>query len=226
MNRHRSFTSHLSPWGLIVAALMTALSLSACTPKYPKCKKDKHCKQGEFCVNGLCQQCRSNSDCGAGKRCAAGYCEPIPGYCSSTKDCAEGQTCEGNLCVTPRVSSEPEAPAAAPVAQPTTCSTPTIYFEFDSDALDEATRNALEATVRCLQQRTFNKLRLTGYCDPRGTEEYNLALGDRRARSVQQYMSSLGIEAAKLAVTSMGEEMASQNEAEWPKDRKVEFATE
>ncbi|HEY8432102.1 MAG TPA: OmpA family protein, partial [Sandaracinaceae bacterium] len=60
--------------------------------------------------------------------------------------------------------------------------------------------------------------------DPRGTEEYNLALGERRARAVQSYLQNLGIDASRIHASSMGEEMASgTDEASWARDRRVDF---
>jgi peptidoglycan-associated lipoprotein len=64
---------------------------------------------------------------------------------------------------------------------------------------------------------------VTGYCDPRGTEEYNLALGDRRARAVMSYMISLGLDGNAVSASSMGEEMAQgTDEGSWARDRRVE----
>jgi peptidoglycan-associated lipoprotein len=61
-----------------------------------------------------------------------------------------------------------------------------------------------------------------GVTDPRGTEEYNIALGDRRAQAVRAYLVSLGIEQARIAVTSVGEEMAQgSDESGWAQDRSV-----
>lgn len=215
------FMWRFSSLGALVLALVAG---QACSPKYPKCKQDKDCKESEFCVNGLCQQCRDDADCGNGKRCSAGVCEPAAGYCVSDADCPSGQRCENNLCVGPAKA----APAAdnKPADTGAECDMTAVYFEFDSDSLTAPSRNALEATAQCLQKRSLGKVRVTGHCDPRGTEEYNLALGERRARAVQQYLKSLGVEEKKVSVTSVGEELASQNEAEWPKDRKAEFASE
>jgi len=64
---------------------------------------------------------------------------------------------------------------------------------------------------------------LTGTCDPRGTEEYNLALGERRAQSAQQYLKSLGV-TGEITVSSMGEELATgTDESGWARDRRVDF---
>jgi peptidoglycan-associated lipoprotein len=73
-----------------------------------------------------------------------------------------------------------------------------------------------------LRQRKVAGVHVTGLTDPRGTEEYNLALGERRAQSAQQYMKSLGID--NVSSSSMGEELASgTEESGWARDRRVDF---
>ena len=70
-------------------------------------------------------------------------------------------------------------------------------------------------------------LRLEGHCDPRGTEEYNLALGDRRARSVLKYLKRLGVQSNRLRPVSKGKlEATGSDEASWARDRKVLFIWE
>jgi len=103
------------------------------------------------------------------------------------------------------------------------CVLETVYFAFDSSELDSSARAAIQSAVDCYRNQNPNvRLLLTGACDPRGTEEYNIALGDRRAKSVRSYMSSLGIAAGQISVTSVGEEMATgTDEASWARDRNV-----
>jgi peptidoglycan-associated lipoprotein len=103
------------------------------------------------------------------------------------------------------------------------CSLSRVYFGFDADELDDASRTAIQQAVECFRTRGLPaRLQLTGATDPRGTEEYNIALGDRRAQAVRAYMVSLGIEQARIAVTSVGEEMASgSDESGWARDRSV-----
>lgn len=202
-------------------ALVTGLLSTACGPKYPACEGDADCKEAEFCVNQLCQQCRSSEDCGAGKQCNAGACENIPGYCNSASECGAGQDCVANRCqasAPPPAMSEAPAPAAGP------CELQTIYFAFDSATLEPSARDAIAKNAECARTRGFSNVKVTGFTDPRGTEEYNLALGDRRARAVQQYMESLGAQKSGLSSASMGEEMArGEDETGWAKDRRVEF---
>jgi len=205
----------------LFALTFGALSLAfvaGCGPDYPACDTDTDCKQGEFCVNNLCQQCRTNEDCGPGQTCASGACQPTPGYCASNADCAENKDCQNNVCV-PRAESS-VVPTTPP--PPGGCQLEAVYFGFDSSTLDDAARNQLSTVAQCVQSKGLKAVHLTGLTDPRGTEEYNMALGDRRAQSAKTYLKSLGV-ASDLSASSMGEELASgADEGGWSRDRRVD----
>ena len=187
------------------------------SPDYPKCDNDEDCHQGEFCVNGMCQQCRGDQDCGPGQSCASGACQPIPGYCTSANDCGPGQDCQNNLCVTVQSSAPP------PPSAPTGCELQSVYFAFDSSDLESGARDQLSTNANCIREKGLKAIHLTGLTDPRGTEEYNLALGDRRALSAKNYLKSLGVE-AEVTHSSMGEELSSgTDEATWSRDRRVDI---
>jgi peptidoglycan-associated lipoprotein len=207
--------------GLALMGLGLAIVLPACGPEYPNCDDDEDCHEGEFCVNGQCQLCRDDADCPAGQQCRGGRCDPIEGYCTGAGDCPDGQECQNNRCVVSQ-SMPLDAPDEEPVAQG--CTIDTIYFDFDSSNLSSAARNEIQSNVECMREKGIESMHLTGYTDPQGTEEYNLALGDRRARSVMEYMTSLGVDSASLSASSMGEEMAEgEDESGWRRDRKVTF---
>ena len=75
--------------------------------------------------------------------------------------------------------------------------------------------------------RARRRAPLTGACDPRGTEEYNIALGERRASAVRDYMRALGLNSSRVSITSVGEEMATgTDEASWALDRNVAASAE
>jgi len=205
---------------LMVALGTLAFLVVGCGPTYPKCDNDEDCHEGEYCVNGQCQMCRTSADCPTGQACNAGACEPISGFCESAADCPGGQECRNNQCVAATQSSTDLPP---PDTGPG-CSLAAVYFAFDQDDLDSSARSAIQANVSCMQSQSMGGVHVTGHCDPRGTEEYNLALGDRRARAVANYMVSLGLEGGSVSSSSMGEEMASgADESGWSRDRKVEF---
>ena len=206
-------------YGAIGLAAVALLAVG-CGPTYPKCDQDDDCHQAEFCVNGMCQQCRGDQDCAAGQRCAAGACQPIPGYCTSSADCGPGQECQGNVCVAQTQSvAAPEAPAYTGGQ----CTLESVYFEFDSSTLDQSSRDKLSQTAACIKTRAIKSVHLTGLTDPRGTEEYNLALGDRRAQAAKKYLDSLA-PGASTSASSMGEELATgTDDSSWGRDRRVDF---
>lgn len=102
----------------------------------------------------------------------------------------------------------------------------TVYFGFDSSDLDDAARSTLKQNADVIRQNPGPKVVVQGHCDERGSIEYNLALGQRRGDAVRAYLVSLGIDAARLQVTSYGEERpadAGHGETSWSKNRRAEF---
>jgi len=100
-----------------------------------------------------------------------------------------------------------------------------VYFDFDRSAVPPAQRPKIEAAVAWLRDNPDKRMLLEGHCDWRGTAEYNLGLGDRRANAVKKYLESLGVDPKRLEVLSKGSTEAKQTggEAEWKFDRRVEF---
>jgi peptidoglycan-associated lipoprotein len=202
-------------------AFAASLVAAGCSPDYPKCDTDSDCHEAEFCVNGMCQQCRGDQDCPAGQTCAAGACQAVEGYCTSASDCAEGQECQNNMCVTVAETSLNTAPTSGD----TSCELQSVYFSYDSSNLEDSARAQLSTNAQCIKEKALGALHLTGLTDPRGTEEYNLALGDRRAQSAQKYLLSLGV-SAEVTYSSMGEETATgTDEGSWARDRRVDLNT-
>jgi peptidoglycan-associated lipoprotein len=140
----------------------------------------------------------------------------VVGCKKETEEVVEEETTGAELPPEP----EPE-PVVEPVEEP--CAFETVYFAFDSSELDSSARTSIQEAVECYRRQNPDvRLVLTGACDPRGTEEYNLALGQRRSQSVKSYMVSLGMSGNQLTATSVGEEMATgTDEASWALDRNV-----
>ncbi len=100
-----------------------------------------------------------------------------------------------------------------------------VYFDFDRAAVPERERPKLEAAVKWLKDNADKRMVLEGHCDWRGTAEYNLGLGDRRANAVRRFLEHLGVDSKRLEILSKGSTEAKQGgtDAEWAKDRRVDF---
>jgi len=100
-----------------------------------------------------------------------------------------------------------------------------VYFDFDRSAVSKKEQPKVEAAAKWLKDNPDKNLVLEGHCDWRGTAEYNLGLGDRRANAVKRYLEFLGIDAKRLETLSKGSTDAKHEggEAVWSKDRRVDF---
>ena len=102
----------------------------------------------------------------------------------------------------------------------------TIYFDYDSSDVRPADRAAVEAHAQYLAEHTSAYITLEGHADERGSREYNLALGERRANEVRQIMTLLGASGAQIRVVSFGEERAAvdgHDESAWSLNRRAEI---
>jgi peptidoglycan-associated lipoprotein len=102
-----------------------------------------------------------------------------------------------------------------------------VHFDLDSAALGDEARATLEKHALWLQGHRDVKVTVEGHCDERGTVDYNLALGEQRARAAREYLVSLGVSAARLRVVSYGKERPldpGNNEAAWARNRRAHFA--
>lgn len=100
----------------------------------------------------------------------------------------------------------------------------TIYFDYDRFALGSEAQAALQYDAEILKKAPAAKIVAEGHCDERGTDEYNLALGERRARSVVEYLAGLGIPAQLTSTVSYGSELPvdpGHSESAWAKNRRV-----
>jgi peptidoglycan-associated lipoprotein len=100
-----------------------------------------------------------------------------------------------------------------------------IFFALDRYAVAPGERAKIDAAVKWLKDNPEKSLVLIGHCDWRGTSEYNLGLGENRANSVKRYMEFVGADGKRLETLSKGSTEAKQggSEAEWSKDRRVDF---
>ncbi len=253
---------------VLLGLALVGFVASGCGPNYPNCDQDSDCQSSDkgqeegklYCVNGLCQQCRDDSDCGEpGMECNAGACEEIPNYCEGDADCSGSQVCRENRCgpecesdgdcddgyVCEGGSCEQEAECSTDadcgsdeqcqngecIAARTTpdCTLETVYFAFDSSSLTSTARDKLESNAECIQDRD-QAVQLAGHCDERGNNEYNLALGERRAKSAADFLESLGVSSTRVDTISYGEERLARqcgldaSDSCHEENRRVEFS--
>ena len=125
-----------------------------------------------------------------------------------------------------RPAGEGDGQQSDPGAQGPAAVLTTLYFPYDSAEVLPEQRERLEQNAMWMRQNPEKSLVLEGHTDERGSSEYNVALGERRAVSVKTYMEQLGIEASRLQILSYGEEKPvayGQDEADYRSNRRVEF---
>jgi peptidoglycan-associated lipoprotein len=218
----------------MVAAGAAALAGCPSKPKQGECKTSQDCLEqqgfGKVCVEGRCQECGQDSDCRDGFVCRANKCVPKP-QCTSDADCPAGQRCEADRCVA-RAEAAPDGAGRDAgqdrAAVPPECAETgafTIRFGFDQSTLTGETQGTLQKLAECVKRAPAKRVTVQGHADDRGTTQYNIALGARRAESARKYLSDLGV-GAKLEAVSFGEEKPlcpDQTEECWARNRRAEF---
>ncbi len=237
----------------ILALVGMVIALGCGGPKYPSCDNDDHCNaeglpaaHGRFCINHICQQCRSTKDCEAGQSCNAGACEAIKGYCDDSHACEGGGDCgKDHRCAPAKVASKPPVECddehvckgagekcqnghcVAPSAGGPGCTDfPAPKFDYESPALRPESKEVLQRLVTCITSGTLKGRRvlLTGHCDARGEYEFNMGLGAERAEGVKNFLIGLGLPASALSTSSRGKLDANgTDEAGWSNDRRVDI---
>ncbi len=105
----------------------------------------------------------------------------------------------------------------------------TIHFDFDSYVLKEEARAVLALKANIMRKYTDVNVVIEGHCDERGTEEYNLALGERRARAAYEHLVILGVDPGRMKIVSYGEEKPvdpGHTESAWEQNRRAEFVVQ
>jgi len=101
-----------------------------------------------------------------------------------------------------------------------------VYFAYDSSALDAQAQGVLKSKADFLRSNSNAAVTIEGHCDERGTSEYNMALGQKRADSVKKFLINLGVSASRMNTVSFGKERPVEqghNEAAWSKNRRAHF---
>jgi peptidoglycan-associated lipoprotein len=176
----------------------------------PECERDDQCQGGKVCQAGKCKACAADGECPSG-RCTAGICAPAT-KCSKDGDCADDEDCVNGLCRKAGVAAN---------SGDATCTLATVYFGFDDSNVQASERDRLTANVACVEKTKGKNVLLIGHTDTSGTEEYNIALSERRAQAVADYMARLGSDPARLQVVPKGETEPTGLGDD--RDRRVEF---
>ncbi len=204
----------------LVASLLFAfgLVLTSCgepdpPPPQPECDDDLDCPAEKLCQSGRCvnrapkeppPECYSNGDCPDNKVCVSGKCKI---ECESDTDCVGGKVCDSNRCIE------------------VACEVQTVYFDFDQYYLTSEAQSTLRENADCLKKKKVSKVVVEGHCDERGTAEYNLSLGQKRAQAVRDFLVDLGIDSTGVKILSYGEERPAEyghDEDAWTKNRRSE----
>jgi len=162
----------------------------------------------------------------------------VAGGCAKKEVVKEDESLTGSQ---PQVTGQmpPATPAPTPIAQEPVVKDETltdsamaaepfetIYFDLDSYVLRQDARDALDKNAQWLLKQATATVRLEGNCDERGSDEYNLALGEKRAKAAKSYLVTLGVPADRLVTISYGKEKPvdpGHNDAAWAKNRRVDF---
>jgi peptidoglycan-associated lipoprotein len=131
----------------------------------------------------------------------------------------------------PAKAAEAPKPAPAPAPAPASMAAPAVmtdrvFFDYDKSALKMEAQSLLKKKAEWLKSTAKAKLTIEGNCDERGTAEYNMALGERRAQSAKKFLVDLGIDAKRITTISYGKERPidpAHNEAAWTKNRNDGF---
>ena len=237
---------------LFALCVSGALALTACPskPKNGECKSGQDCVDqagyGKICVDGRCQECGQDTDCQSGFVCRSNKCTP-KAQCGSDAECPAGQMCQGERCVARAAGTcgsdrdcvggtcqngKCVAAAAQPEAQPSAeCQDAarfTIRFGFDQATLTSDSQSSLQTLADCLKAAPAKRVVVQGNADERGTAQYNVALGSRRADAARKYLSDLGV-GGTLDTVSFGKERPvcrQSNEDCWARNRRADFVIE
>ena len=180
------------------------------------CTQTLDCGSGYVCRGGVCSQCTDDVECDGGTcDLATGTCSTPAGggTCSVDDDCAMDEICDNGSCVFSGITPSGNDP----------CGLKAIYFGFDSPKIDDEAAEQLRGVAECLKSQS-GQVYLEAHADPRGTEEYNIMLTDKRGQSVKKFLEDLGVSQEMMNVISKGSlEASGTDEAGWQQDRRVEF---
>lgn len=211
-----------------------------------ECIEDSHCGDGYTCASGRCEakpECTADDQCAENQVCEAQKCVDVE--CTSNEDCADGQVCESGSCVNKGCSADQEC-GAGMICEDGSCvageretisaecrassgegvALQTVSFDFNTADLTVDTQSLLDQNAECIKQVPSISFTIEGHCDERGTQEYNLALGEKRANAVKDYLRNLGVDVSGIRTISKGKNEPvcyERTESCFARNRRVEF---
>ena len=159
-----------------------------------ECQHDEQCPNNQVCQAGKCKPCGADGECGPGGSCKAGACTKAK-KCGKDDECSDDEDCVAGYCQKQNHTGAGNG----------LCPLSTVYFGFDDSSIQASERDRLGADAACIEKTKGKTVLLFGHTDSSGTEEYNIALSERRAQSVADYLSRLGSDPARLQVVPKGE---------------------
>jgi peptidoglycan-associated lipoprotein len=208
--------------------------------KCNQCRDDSHCAGAcGMCESGKCGRipgcCASNADCPSDlPKCVDNRCNV---ECTTDKDCTSGFRCDANKCVKEdECNDQKPCPAGftckdLKCIKDTYCPMKLIHFDLDESKIRADAKQPLQDNADCYNDRTGKQgdisLKVVGHCDERNTEEYNMVLGEKRAKAAVKALKGLGVPEKKMTAQSRGEleplVRNASSESDHQKNRRVEF---
>jgi len=192
-----------------------------CAKKPNCCNSELDCGSGMKCVANQCKAaCDKDGDCGADKECRGGRCvDKGKAECTKDADCGKGRLCKNNHCEDKPVDKTCCGEAGGRKTLES------INFDFNEAKLRSDAQSSLEASVACIKKESFKSIIVEGHCDERGSEGYNMELGNRRAKSAKDFLTH-AVSHLKVKSVSFGKTKplcSDATESCWSQNRRAEF---
>ena len=190
----------------------------ACGRKPDCCTSKLDCGSGKQCLNNKCAaECTGDVQCPAGHKCMAGSCI-LPDSSVDGASCTSDRDCKGGTCVKGKCSSSGAGQVDCSKLDP-------ALFDFNEYTLSASAQNIVSASAKCLKERNVSTVTIEGHCDERGTDAYNMELGNRRAKAVREYLKTVApkVTAKTISYGKTKPVCNEDNEGCWGQNRRAEF---
>jgi peptidoglycan-associated lipoprotein len=188
----------------------------SCGRKADCCTTKLDCGSGKKCDANKCvAECAADTDCSGGAKCQAGACvggdsgNTAGGGCKGDADCGKGLKCTDGKCLD--ANGE--------------CSLVGVRFDFNEANLSSSAQDTLSANIKCMKEKKIGTTIVEGHCDERGTDAFNMELGNRRAKAVKEYVTHLNpkLKAKTVSYGKTKPVCSEDSESCHTQNRRVEF---